>query len=150
MRAWVLSALLLAGAALAQQPGAERTNQQGADFRPPATRAEWEVRREQVRRRIIVSTGLYPLWEKTPLKPRVYGRIERDGYTVEKVVLETLPGFYLSGNLYRPTKVEGKVPGILNPHGHWDEGRVNADVQARCATQARMGAIAFQCDMVGY
>lgn len=127
-----------------------RTNRQGADFQPPATRAEWEARREQVRRRILVSTGLYPMWEKTPLKPQVYGRIQRDGYTVEKVVLETLPGFFLSGNLYRPSQVSGKVPAILNPHGHWAEGRVNADVQARCATQARMGALAFQYDMVGY
>lgn len=149
-RAWVLSALLLAGAALAQQPGAVRTNQQGADFKPPATRAEWEARREQVRRRILVSTGLYPLWEKTPLKPRVYGRIERDGYTVEKVVLETLPGFYLSGNLYRPTGVTGKVPGILNPHGHGAEGRLDPELQARGAGQARMGAIAFLYDMVGF
>ena len=127
-----------------------RTNQQGADFRPPADPKQWEARRAEVRRRILVSTGLYPLWEKTPLKPQVYGRLERDGYTVEKVVLETLPGFYLSGNLYRPAKTEGKVPGILNPHGHWAEGRVNADVQARCAGQARMGAVAFQYDMVGY
>ena len=152
MRVWTWAVLgtLAVGQALMAQGTAVRTNQQGAGFRAPTDRRQWEARREQVRRRILVSTGLYPLWEKTPLKPQVYGRMEREGYTVEKVVLETLPGFYLSGNLYRPAKIEGKVPAILNPHGHWEEGRVNADVQARCATQARMGAIAFQYDMVGY
>lgn len=148
------AALITAGAGQAVRAQASarpaRTNQQGADFRPPATRAEWEARREQVRRRILVSCGLYPLWEKTPLKPQVYGRIQRDGYSIEKVVLETLPGFYLSGNLYRPDKISGKVPGILNPHGHWAEGRVAADLQARCAGQARMGAVAFLYDMVGF
>src|SRR5687768_14738884 len=114
---WALLGTLAVGQALLAQGTAVRTNEQGAAFRAPTDRRQWDARREQVRRRILVSTGLYPLWEKTPLKPQVYGRVERDGYTVEKVVLETLPGFYLSGNLYRPTKVEGKVPGILNPHG---------------------------------
>ncbi len=127
-----------------------RTNQQGADFRPPSTKEAWLKRREEVRSRILVSTGLYPLPERTPLNPRVYGRLQRDGYTIEKVVLETLPGFYLSGNLYRPAVGTGRVPGILNPHGHWREGRIAGDVQARCIGQARMGAVAFLYDMVGY
>lgn len=146
-----VSALAAFGEVRAQAPvPAVRTNQQGADFQPPKTRAAWTARREAVRRRILVSCGLYPVWEKTPLKPQVYGKVERDGYTIEKVVLETLPGFYLSGNLYRPTRLSGKVPGILNPHGHWGDGRFTADVQARCAGQARMGAVAFLYDMVGF
>lgn len=127
-----------------------RTNQEGNNFTPPASKEAWLARREQVRNRILVSSGLYPLPEKTPLRPRVYGKIERDGYTIEKVVLETMPGFYLSGNLYRPTRVQGRVPAILNPHGHWKEGRAAADIQARCIGQARMGAVAFLYDMVGY
>jgi dienelactone hydrolase len=127
-----------------------RTNDQGNDFKPPPGREAWLVRRQQVRERILVATGLYPMPEKTPLNPRVYGKIERDGYTIEKVVLETLPGFYLSGNLYRPVGKSGRLPGILNPHGHWKEGRFTADVQARGAGQARMGAVAFLYDMVGY
>jgi dienelactone hydrolase len=127
-----------------------RTNQEGNHFKPPATREEWLARKQQVRNRILVSCGLFPMPERTPLHPRVYGRMERDGYAIEKVVLETMPGFYLSGNLYRPLGKSGKAPGILNPHGHWPEGRVAGDVQARCAGQARMGAVAFLYDMVGY
>lgn len=130
-----------------------RTNQQGANFKAPATRGEWLRRRQQLRERILVSTGLHPLPERTPLSPRIYGRVEREGYSIEKVVLETLPGFFLSGNLYRPAKAPlagERIPGILNPHGHWQEGRIAADVQARCAGQARMGAVAFLYDMTGY
>ncbi|HEU4752879.1 MAG TPA: acetylxylan esterase [Armatimonadota bacterium] len=152
----MLVTLAGAGMALAQtadapRPAPVRTNQQGAGFKPPATREEWLERKAAVRRRILVSCGLFPMPQKTPLNPRVYGRMERDGYTIEKVVLETLPGFYLSGNLYRPSAAgSGRLPGILNPHGHWEEGRIAADVQARCAGQARMGAVAFLYDMVGY
>src|SRR4051812_9053778 len=71
-----------------------RTNEQGAGFQPAGTLAQWEARKKLLRRRILTACGLAPLWERTPLKPQVYGRIERDGYTIEKVVLETLPGFY--------------------------------------------------------
>jgi plasmid stability protein/dienelactone hydrolase len=153
----VLAAMGLAtmGAAAGGAPAAPaaRTNQQGADFRPPASRREWEHRRAALRRQILFACGLLPMPEKTPLHARVFGRTERDGYTLEKVVLETFPGFYLSGNLYRPAGRNarpGRLPGILNPHGHWAEGRVAGDVQARCIAQARMGAVAFLYDMVGY
>jgi dienelactone hydrolase len=97
------------------------------------------------------------------------------------VYFASMPGHYVSGNLYRPTgKVEGKRPGILNPHGHWPNGRFmeasNAEVknqmatrdkqtgqpaegteesaryplQAKCVGLARMGFVVFQYDMVGY
>ena len=79
------------------------------------------------------------------------GRIERDGYTIEKVVLETLPGFTLTGNLYRPSPAPaGKVPAILCPHGHWEVGRMSEDVQHRCIRWAKLGAVVFMYDMVGY
>lgn len=156
----VLSGLLALASVMMERPvdavqatpagPAIRTNKEGNDFAPPATREAWLLRRSAVRRRILTACGLNPMPARTPLRPQVYGLEERDGYTVEKVVLETLPGFYVSGNLYRPKNASGPAPGILNPHGHWQEGRFNADVQARCAAQARMGAVAFQWDMVGY
>jgi len=127
-----------------------RDNNQGIDFRPPATLAEWEARRAEIRRQILVSAGLWPLWPRTDLRPQIFGRIERDGYTIEKVALETLPGFYLTGNLYRPHPSRGRVPGVLCPHGHWSNHRFELDVQARCIGLARMGAVVFLYDMVGY
>ena len=127
-----------------------RTNKEGADFRPPATAQAWRDRARAVREQLRVATGLWPLPPRTPLKPRVFGKVERDGYTIEKVVLETLPGFTLSGNLYRPTGKAGKRPGILSPHGHAKEGRVNADTQQRSVRWAKLGCVVFMYDMVGY
>lgn len=127
-----------------------RTNQEGADFQPPATAQAWRDRARAVREQLLVSTGLWPMFPKTPLNPQVYGKVERDGYTIEKVVLETFPGFTLSGNLYRPTGRSGKLPAMLCPHGHWPEGRTVVDVQARCIRWAKLGCVVFMYDMVGY
>lgn len=122
-------------------------------FQAPATRQAWEARRKELREQILVGAGLWPLPEKTPLNARVFGKIEGDGYTVEKVLIETWPGFFLGGNLYRPTGKKGPFPAILNPHGHWAKGRLeNTDVcsvPARCLNLARQGFIAFAYDMIG-
>ena len=69
-----------------------------------ATRDEWLERAAFLRKQILASAGLLPMPEKRPLNAQVFGKLERDGYTVEKVLLETLPGFYLGGNLYQAAK----------------------------------------------
>ncbi len=127
-----------------------RTNRQGVDFKAPASAREWHDRARAVREQLWVTNGLWPLFPRTDLHPRVEGKATRDGYTIEKVVLETFPGYYMSGNLYRPIGKAGKLPGILSPHGHYPEGRVNEDVQARCIRWAKLGAVVFMYDMVGY
>ncbi|QEH36876.1 Acetyl xylan esterase (AXE1) [Aquisphaera giovannonii] len=127
-----------------------RTNKEGAEFHAPTTLEAWRDRSKHVREQMLVSLGLWPMPPKTPMSPKIYGKIERDGYTIEKVVLETMPGFTLSGNLYRPSKSEGKIPAILCPHGHWNDGRVNPEVQPRCSRWAKLGAVVFLYDMVGY
>src|SRR5947207_2728357 len=66
------------------------------------SRSEWESRAKEIREQILVSCGLWPLPEKTPLNARIFGKVERGGYSVEKVYFQTFPGFYLGGNLYRP------------------------------------------------
>ncbi len=77
-----------------------------------------------------------------------------DGYTVENIAIEGMPGHYITGNLYKPEKIQGKVPAILCPHGHWyypdNYGRFRPDMQKRSAAFARMGAIVFAYDMIGY
>ncbi len=74
--------------------------------------AAWQTRAAHLRKQVLAAAGLLPLPEKSPLHPQVFGRVERDGYTIEKVMLETLPGYYLCGNLYRPTS-DGRHPGVL-------------------------------------
>lgn len=93
-------------------------------FNPPASLQQWEQRKEYVRRQILVATGLWPMPTNTPLHPVVHGKIERDGYTVEKVYFESAPGFFVTGNLYRPTNTDGKVPGVMLAHGHRKDARL--------------------------
>ncbi|MGN6545403.1 MAG: hypothetical protein ACTHK7_10175 [Aureliella sp.] len=93
-------------------------------FTPPESLEAWKERSPQVKQQLLVSLGLLPMPKLDPVKPNIYGRIPLDGYTIEKVTFETLPGFYVTGNLYRPDPMpEGKVPGVLCPHGHWAEAR---------------------------
>ncbi len=113
-------------------------------------RVSWEQRAEMLRAGIRRGMQLEKLPEACDLKVIRRNKRELDGYTVENVAFESLPGFWVTGNLYRPTKIEDKIPGILNPHGHLGNGRMQEYMQKRCATQARMGAAAFAYDMIGY
>lgn len=142
-------------------------------WQPPENLPEWKRERERIRRQILVSNGLWPLPEKLPLSPVIHGKIDRGEYTVEKVYFASHPGHYVTGNLYRPRQIEGKVPGVLCPHGHWANGRLydageqaarqqidqgaekhlsgaRYPLQARMAQLARLGCIVFHYDMVGY
>lgn len=114
----------------------------------------WEARKAALRNQILVAAGLSPLPEKTPLNAQVFGKYDGHGYTVEKVLLETLPGFYLGGNLYRPADNRATHPAILNPHGHWQYGRLeNEQIDSGPAlgiSLARQGYVVFAYDMVGY
>ena len=111
----------------------------------------WQARAKVLRHGILQAANLDPLPNRTPLDALVHSRRERNGYSVENVRLETIPGFYLAGNLYRPASVSTneKVPVVLVPHGHFPLGRCNPDNQQLAATLARMGAITFLYDMVG-
>ncbi len=113
----------------------------------------WEATRDQIRRRMLIACGLWPMPEKTPLNAKIFDRVERDGYSVEKVYFEARPGFLVTGNLYRPLG-DGPYPAVACPHGHWKTGRLeNTDtcsVPGRCITLARMGIVSFSYDMLGY
>lgn len=118
------------------------------------SKEQWQERARLIREHVLVSCGLWPTPPKTPLNAKVFGRVERDGYSIEKVYFETYPGFFLAGNLYRPLGKTGPFPGILNPHGHWRNGRMADEdagsIAARCISFARQGMVAFTYDMAGY
>jgi dienelactone hydrolase len=111
----------------------------------------WQRRAALIRTGILRAARLEPLPKRTPLNVVTHDRRERHGYSVENVMLETLPGFFLSGNLYRPASADpsGKKPIVLIPQGHFPHDRFNAEHQQLAATFARMGALAFLYDMVG-
>jgi dienelactone hydrolase len=118
-----------------------------------ASREAWLDRAAFLRKQILASAGLLPMPEKRPLNAQIFGKLERDGYTIEKVLLETLPGFYLGGNLYRPLGKQGPFPGVVSPHGHWQYGRLEntqlVSVPGRAITLARQGYVVFTYDMIG-
>ncbi|MDX1284052.1 MAG: hypothetical protein R3182_03525, partial [Draconibacterium sp.] len=118
------------------------------------TAAQWNNRAEETRKHILKTVGLEPLPKKCQLNPIIGESRIFNGYQVQNVAFESLPGVFVTGSIYKPVIIEGKLPGILSPHGHWpnreDYGRYRPDVQKRCAAMARMGAIVFTYDMVGY
>ena len=150
-----------------------RTLHEGINFKPYTDKAAWQKRATYLREQVLISAGLWPMPEKCPLNAVIHGRIDRDDYTIEKVYFESYPGFYVTGNLYRPKGKVGPLPAVLSPHGHWENGRLYeapdsevkrqlADglekdpdaarypLQARCANLARLGCIVFFYDMIGF
>jgi dienelactone hydrolase len=141
-------------------------------FTPSESPKAWNRRAERVRRQLLVSLGLWPLPTRTALNPVIHGRVDRDDYTVDRVYFESMPGFYVTGSLYRP-KGLGPFPAVLCPHGHWANGRFydtglakvkqeieqggekfeeggRSPLQSRCVQLARMGCVVFHYDMIGY
>ena len=140
-------------------------------FKPPTSKAEWETRSDYVRRQVLVSLGLWPMPTKSPLNAVLHGKIDLPEYTIEKVYFESVPGFYVTGNLYRPKNVSGKVPGVMFAHGHWQDARLSTETdanllreiatgeerfekgghsrfQSMCVQLARMGCVVWQWDML--
>jgi len=110
----------------------------------------WEKRKAELKNCMWEALKLSPLPAKPNSKPIISNKRTFDGYTVENVALEVLPGLYVSGSLYQPINPKGKIPVILNPDGHFGDGRYREDSQYRCAMQARMGAMAFSYDLFAW
>lgn len=87
------------------------------------SKEEWEKRRPKLHQDYLEMLGLWPMPEKTPLKPIVTGKLERDDLVVEKLHFQSRPGLYVTGNLYLPKKIEGKLPAVLYVCGHSGKGR---------------------------
>ncbi len=138
-------------------------------FPAPKSVQAWKPRQEFVRRQLLVSQGLWPMPTKTPLNAVIHGKIDQGEYTVEKVYFESAPGFFVTGNLYRPKNVTGKAPAVIFPHGHWKDARfliqpdkyVREEIatgqerfveggksrfQSMCVQLARMGCVVWQID----
>ncbi len=88
-------------------------------FVVPDNAGAWYARADALRRRVLVAGGLWPMPEKTPLDAVIYGKTERAGFTVEKVYFQSLPGHFVTGLLFRPSRPSTTPsPGVLSPHGH--------------------------------
>jgi len=89
-----------------------------------ATRKQWEARKQRLRQQILTAAGLFPMPSRTSVHAKIVKRTDYKDYAVETVLIETLPGYYLGGNLYRPLGKKQPFPAVLAPHGHWKRGRL--------------------------
>lgn len=125
-----------------------------------STAAEFDKRRNELRNAILQAMGINMQAKRNPLNPVIRSKRVMNGYTVENIAFESIPGYYVCGTLYRPVKSKGPLPVILCPHGHFynkidqsipnERGRYRADMQCRCAALAKMGAMVLDYDMYAW
>lgn len=124
-----------------------------------SNKEEWESRRTALRAEVRMRLGIDSLLSKcVPLNP-ILGKVRKmDGYSVQNIALELLPGYYTTGSIYLPNNAlakkqvasKGRYPVIICPNGHWTNGRYNGDLQTRYGSLARMGAICISFDIFGW
>ncbi len=120
----------------------------------PKTLEEWKELRKDIHENLKFSTSIELLKHDAPLDVHILPVAEYDDIVIEKVMIQTLPGFYLGGNIYRPKDTTKKYPVVLCPHGHCRHGRIETTVYSKLvllfANIAKRGMVAFSYDMIGY
>ena len=111
---------------------------------------EWEARKQLIKPCLMEAFQLDKLPSAPNTNPIITTKRKYDGYTIENIAIEILPGVYINGSLYKPAKYKGKIPVVLNPDGHWEKQRYRPDCQYRCAAIAKMGAMAFSYDLFAW
>ncbi|MDR2917297.1 MAG: acetylxylan esterase [Tannerella sp.] len=115
-----------------------------------SNKAEWEKRKSEIRRCLPEALRLSVIPDRPASKVILTKKRKYNGYTVENFAIETLPGIYVAGSIYKPLKTKGKCPVMLNPNGHFADGRYRESQQIRCAMQARMGIISASWDIFAW
>ena len=95
----------------------------------PHSVEEWHTRKQQLRENLVKSWGGFPA-EPCDLQAKVVGEFKRDGYRVEKIIIQTRPGVWMTANAYIPDG-DGKRAAVLNVHGHWKRAKRDPEVQSR-------------------
>lgn len=113
----------------------------------PKTMDEWQHRRAQLKSHLLAAWGGFP---EVPcdLEPRKFGEFQRPGYRVEKLAIQTRPGIWMTANAYVPDQ-PGRMPAILNVHGHWAGAKQDPVVQSRCIAAAKLGYFVLCVDAFG-
>ncbi len=110
----------------------------------------WEARKTELKSCMIEALGLNDLQKEEKPNIILSNKRKYDGYQIENIALETVPGYYVTGSIYRPIKSKGKQPVIISPNGHFGDGRYRKNEQLRCAALAKMGAIVVSYDLFGW
>lgn len=112
--------------------------------------AEWEKRKAGLKPCLLEALQLARLPASPGSTPVRANLRKQNGYTIENIAIEILPGVWVNGSLYKPEKYKGRIPVILHPQGHWDKHRYRPDCQYTSAALAKMGAMLFNYDMFAY
>ena len=111
------------------------------------TKTDWLERQSLVREKFSDIIGPFP--EKTPLNAKVTGILPRDGYSIEKILYEPIPGYYVTGAMYIPEGIKEKAPAIFYACGH-SVGGFRADIyQYICINLVKKGFVVFTIDPMG-
>jgi dienelactone hydrolase len=111
------------------------------------SREEVARRQDEVRARFLASLGEFP--ERTPLNPQVVDRIEFSGYTLEKLLYESRPHYFVPANLYVPQHITPPFPTMLVSCGHYANGKAAREYQSTCIGLARKGCLVMIVDPMG-
>jgi len=115
-----------------------------------SNKVQWEARRDSMKPCILKALRLSPIPASPGTLPILTPVRKMNGYTIQNIALEVLPGVYTCGSIYKPEKIKGKIPVVLNPIGHFPNGRYHEQIQSRCAVLARMGAMAITYDLFAW
>lgn len=110
-----------------------------------ATLAQAQERKRLVHAKLLEDLGGLPHYHGA-LNARITGVIRNDSYTIEKVIYESLPGFYITADVYRPNQ-PGRYPGVLLQSGHTQEGK--PENQRVAANLALKGFVVLCFDPIG-
>jgi len=121
----------------------DRANERRADLK---TKADAEAYVRDVREKIQQSFGPWP--DKTPLKPRITGVVERDSYKIENIIFESRPGFLVTANLYIPKGRAFPLPGVVGTCGHSATGKMINLYQSFAQGLARQGYVVLIYDPI--
>jgi len=108
---------------------------------------DWWKRKAELQQCFLSTLGLLPLPAKVNSSPIYANKRQLDGYIAENVAIESLPGVFVSGTLYRPLKGKGPFPAVMLAQGHGEIQHYGESSQLLSATLARMGAVVFSYDM---
>ena len=129
----------------------ERRAREALEAIPRAgTAADADRIRGSMRRRLEASLGLGRLPWPPNLRPRLVGTLRRDGYRIEKVIYQALPGSSIPAHLYIPEGLTGLAPAVVFYPGHWwPDSKTRPDFQAFCINMARLGFVVLTFDPFG-
>ena len=110
--------------------------------------AAFEEHRKRVRDHFMTAIGDLPE-ERTPLNVQCTGSLDRGGFTIEKLIYESMPEFYVTAALYVPKGIESPQPAVVFVHGHSDLGKSYPTYQAVCVDLAANGFVVLAVDPPG-